>query len=147
MIKSRTIVIPCDESENTKKTLEFYKSKIEQPGDLLVLIHVRPLAYNAFDLEIDSVYVPSSSELEELDGLEQNRSIDLLKKVSSEFDNIKTISLVGDPRQQLTMKIEELKPDFVVIGKRGLGTLSRLLLGSVSDHLLHHLHYPVMVVP
>ena len=35
----------------------------------------------------------------------------------------------------------------ITMGQRGLGTISRALLGSTSDYVLHHSHVPVMVVP
>ena len=35
----------------------------------------------------------------------------------------------------------------VTMGQRGLGTISRALLGSTSGHVLHHSHIPVMIVP
>lgn len=33
----------------------------------------------------------------------------------------------------------------IVTGSRGLGTVKRALIGSVSDYILHHAHCPVMV--
>ena len=35
----------------------------------------------------------------------------------------------------------------ITMGQRGLGTISRALLGSTSGHVLHHSHIPVMIVP
>jgi hypothetical protein len=33
------------------------------------------------------------------------------------------------------------------LGNRGLGPVSRVFLGSVSQHLVHHSTAPVMIVP
>lgn len=37
--------------------------------------------------------------------------------------------------------------DLLVVGCRGLGAIGRMLLGSVSQHCLHHAQCPVVVVP
>ena len=35
----------------------------------------------------------------------------------------------------------------IIVGQRGLGTISRALIGSTSDYVLHHANVPVIVVP
>lgn len=50
--------------------------------------------------------------------------------------------LVGAPAETLA----RLDADLIVLGARGLGTLKRLLVGSVSEHVLRHAHCPVLIV-
>ena len=42
---------------------------------------------------------------------------------------------------------KEKNASSIILGRRGLGTISRMLLGSTSDYVLHHADIPVIVVP
>lgn len=52
----------------------------------------------------------------------------------------------GEPRTAITDFAGQNGYDVVVIGSRGLGAISGLLLGSVSTYVLHHSPCPVLVV-
>jgi nucleotide-binding universal stress UspA family protein len=56
-------------------------------------------------------------------------------------------SLVSDTREGLLQEAKRLDADIIVVGSRGLSTISRLLLGSTSEFLIHHSPIPVIVVP
>ena len=51
----------------------------------------------------------------------------------------------GNPGEQLCLAADTEGADMIVTGTRGLGTVRRTLMGSVSDCILHHSHVPVLV--
>jgi nucleotide-binding universal stress UspA family protein len=58
----------------------------------------------------------------------------------------KTILEIGDPKHVICQVAEREKPDLIVVGSEGRGVIERTILGSVSDFVLHHTHYPVLVI-
>jgi nucleotide-binding universal stress UspA family protein len=52
----------------------------------------------------------------------------------------------GDPDKEILRTAESLGVGLIVIGSRGLGAVSRMLIGSVSDSIVRHAHCPVLVV-
>ena len=53
---------------------------------------------------------------------------------------------VGRPDAEIVGLADELGAGLIVLGSRGLGTLRRALMGSVSDSVVRHAHCPVLVV-
>jgi len=52
----------------------------------------------------------------------------------------------GDPAAEICRLAEDEGFDVIVVGSHGSGFMKRVLLGSVSQHLLHHAPCPVLVV-
>jgi nucleotide-binding universal stress UspA family protein len=60
--------------------------------------------------------------------------------------DVDTEVLQGPPAEAILRVTEARQADLIVMGTRGHGELTSLLLGSVSHRVLAHTHVPVMVV-
>lgn len=52
----------------------------------------------------------------------------------------------GEPAAELETLAAERDASMIVVGNRGHGVVRRLLLGSVTNRLVHHADRPVLVV-
>ncbi|CAI5510239.1 unnamed protein product [Closterium sp. Naga37s-1] len=52
----------------------------------------------------------------------------------------------ADPRERICNEVERMKAHTLIMGSRGLSTVKRLVLGSVSDYCVNHATCPVIVV-
>ncbi len=53
----------------------------------------------------------------------------------------------GDPGDSILEAARAEQADMIVLGSHGRGPIGRLLLGSVSQHVVRHAGVPVVVVP
>ncbi len=53
---------------------------------------------------------------------------------------------IGDPAEEIIRAARAEACDLIVLGSRGLNTLQSVLLGSVSDHVTHRAHCPVLII-
>jgi len=53
---------------------------------------------------------------------------------------------MGTAAVEATALAQELGVGLMVVGSRGLGGITRALMGSVSDSVVRHAHCPVLVV-
>lgn len=54
--------------------------------------------------------------------------------------------LEGHVTEELVAYLEKNPTDLLIMGSRGLSATKRLLLGSTSDEVLHHVTCPVLIV-
>jgi len=52
----------------------------------------------------------------------------------------------GEPSHEILAAAAEAKADLIIMGSRGLGQIGGLILGSVSERVLHGAHIPVLIV-
>ena len=72
----------------------------------------------------------------------------LLKLKTTEDKKLKISSetIQGPPKQVIVEEAESWGADLIVMGSRGLGTWNRLLMGSVSNSVVHHANCSVEIV-
>jgi nucleotide-binding universal stress UspA family protein len=57
------------------------------------------------------------------------------------------VEVLEGPPAEAILKVAQVRDcDLIVMGSRGHGALTRLILGSVSHRVLVHAHVPVMIV-
>ncbi|KAJ3266186.1 hypothetical protein HDU77_002317 [Chytriomyces hyalinus] len=156
----RVIAVAVDDSEAAKFALQWTLEHLVNPAgnDQVCLLNCRPHAVTDYiighpGLAGDIAPEPSFEYNEEcVSALEQaNReaSHNLLKTygehVLKKSTALRAIALRGDPRKEILAKVEELRPDMLVTGSRGLGILQKVFRGSLSDYLVQHSPVPVIV--
>lgn len=78
-----------------------------------------------------------------------NEILDRARKraLRSSVSSVKSLTGWGDPAEAIIDAVRREKADLLVVGRRGRGRLSGLLLGSVSQKLTSLAPCNVMVVP
>ena len=137
----RKLFIPVDGSDNSKAACEAAVRMSQSVEKLVILAHCHdpiPQRIQGHALEV----------LEEDLKEEADRIFDECRVF---FDNanipVKTIVLYGSQGPALAEAAEKEKADIIIMGTRGLGNLGSLVLGSVSNAVIHNTSLPVLLVP
>jgi nucleotide-binding universal stress UspA family protein len=107
---------------------------LKPDSDLVVLLNVRPIA--VVPGPYGAAYMDFSSYMMQLEEHNRVQSHNILRKAAAHLKTLgfalKAISLRGDPRDELTRKVEELHVDLLVIGSRGLGAIKRYFMNTFT---------------
>ncbi len=119
-------------------------------GDEVKIICVVDMAL-PMAIDIYGGYIPDTTEMEKVARENAAQVVaDTSEKVRGSFGDAKvslsTDILFGSPDSRIVETAEEMKTDLIIIGSHGYKQWERLLLGSVSDSVVHHAPCSVMVV-
>lgn len=137
------ILLPVDGSENSSKTvadfiqlLDWYKEKPE-----FHLLNVQyPLDGNV-SLFINQTDIKQYHQEEALKSLQNTR--DLLDQAGIAYQYH---IIVGDPAEMIVRFATEKQYDQIIMGPRGKGGITGLLLGSVTNKVMQLSNIPVLLV-
>lgn len=138
----KSIVVAIDGSEQSGRALAQAISLASKFEATLTVVHaVEPLFVPPEPYGFNSGALETASR-----EYGQKLMRDALSQARDSGVEATSVLLVGAPSEAIVEAAHELKADMIVLGSRGQGRVGRLLLGSVSDRVLHQSKSSVLVV-
>ena len=138
----KNILIPVDGSEASLKALITAKSLGEHYGSNLILLAV-------MSEHLANYYEPYliNAELKEKLITVAEETVGEAKNLLGDYKyNITEITKFGIVDKEIVKAAENYDADLIVMGNRGLGNFSKLLLGSVSNKVINKSPVSVLIV-
>ncbi|MGQ0543562.1 MAG: universal stress protein [Blastocatellia bacterium] len=144
------ILFATDGAKQSNAAIDMLKRFALEEGDEIMIVSVIDMAV-PMAIDIYGGYLPDTSEFEKTAKENAARILeDTAQNLRAHFNNINlsitTDVLFGSPESRIIETADEMKPGLVVVGSHGYSRWERLLLGSVSDSVVHHAACSVLVV-
>lgn len=148
------VLIALDYDPTAQKVAEAGFSMAKAMGAAVVLLHVisDPVYYSSAE------YSPimGFSGYMEMDPI-QLESVDGLKKASQNYldkskhhlgdDTIQTLVKEGDFADSILKTAKSIHADMIVLGSHSRKWLENMVMGSVTEKVLHHTSIPLLIIP
>lgn len=139
------IIVGIDGSVQSNRAVEWCARYAPALGAELVAVHAIDLpAYATPYTTYIALPTLSAEQRDELRDLATREWCAPLEKANVPF----RVALIdGEPVLALMQAARTEEADLVVVGRRGRGGFTELVLGSTSHALTHHLDRPLVIVP
>jgi nucleotide-binding universal stress UspA family protein len=137
---ARRLVVGVDDSEGSVPAVDFAFETAARKG-------IGVTAVLAWSAPVSAVHAARTEAVSEIERAHRRLLTEALGEVRRRFPGVDTSCSVVRARPGPALVAESADADLVVVGSRGRGGLRGLLLGSVSQAVLHHAQCPVAVVP
>ena len=144
------ILFATDGAKQSDAAIDMLKNFALSDGDEVKIVSVVDMAI-PMAIDIYGGYLPDTGELEKTARENAQKLLERTRdQISSHFEGTNlTVSsevLFGSPESRIVETAEAIHPDLIVLGSHGYSRWERLLLGSVSDSVVHHAPCSVLIV-
>ena len=148
------ILVPLDGSEHSLKALAEAVQIAKKFSGKITLVHV----YSVQPVIMPEPSSVSSLNIPILTGAEVSVMIEAAQKLGNRIledgaqrikaakVQVKKMLVEGHTVEEIVKVANEGSYDLIVIGARGISHVREMLLGSVTDGVIHHVRCPVLVV-
>lgn len=150
----RKLVLVCvDASEHSLRAFQWFHKYFYNSSHVIGLVNVfaapnAPTFASGYPLEVyDGEYQRWIDDAVRKSRVVTDKFLELCKDRQVEARCFNVEKSDGGVGPTICKLAKERNASCVVMGQRGLGAIKRAVLGSVSDHVLHHAHITVLVVP
>jgi nucleotide-binding universal stress UspA family protein len=133
------VVVGVDDSEPSRAALAFAMEEASLRGLPLAVIH-------AWRRPVTAETAPAGYDMENLARREARMVARMVATVREDFRDVRIEERILPGSATATLVDASRTSALVVVGARGRGGLTGLLLGSTSQQLLHHADCPVAVI-
>jgi nucleotide-binding universal stress UspA family protein len=140
------ILLATDGSDESKLAAQAATELSRETGSEVHLVYVLPtpaqlIGPHSYSAEIRDSLIGGAERDAETFLKEQ------AEKIRSDGGKVAETHLrSGDPDKEILRTAEALGVGLIVMGSRGLGAITRMLIGSISDSVVRHAHCPVLVM-
>ncbi|MEO8650030.1 MAG: universal stress protein [Acidobacteriota bacterium] len=144
------ILLATDGAKQSNAAVEAIRGFALTENDEIKAVSVVDMAV-PMAIDLYGGYLPDTTELEKTARENAARFLDeTCQTIRSYFtESVPAVSsdvLFGSPDSRIVETAEEMGADLVIVGSHGYSRWERLLLGSVSDSVVHHAPCSVLVV-
>ena len=144
------VLFATDGAKQSDSAVDAFEKLALNDGDEIKVLSVIDVGVPVA-ADIYGGYLPDTTELEKTAKENAEKVLDqtaerLRTIVGNKKIDITTEILFGSPESRIVETADEWKPDLVVVGSHGYSGWERLLIGSVSDSVVHHAPCSVLVV-
>ncbi|MDI9736474.1 universal stress protein [Stutzerimonas stutzeri] len=141
----RRLLVAYDGSDNSKRALQYVVDLARDTG-MALQVHVVNVQHEPI---IYGEYV-TSAMIDELNNSLMAKSRSVLDEAAAMLQagglTCETHTQLGNVAEQINDAVKRLGCDTVVMGTRGLGSFTGLVLGSVASRVIHEVPVPVLLV-
>ncbi|MBA1225406.1 universal stress protein [Stutzerimonas stutzeri] len=141
----RRLLVAYDGSDNSKRALQYVVDLARDTG-MALQVHVVNVQHEPI---IYGEYV-TSAMIDEVNNSLMAKSRSVLDEAAAMLQagglTCETHTQLGNVAEQINDAVKRLGCDTVVMGTRGLGSFTGLVLGSVANRVIHEVSVPVLLV-